>query len=168
MMKYDEYPQFDGVTSSVMSRLIIEARLAPSDVHIAASRLVWGMDYADIAAAGSQVAILGNLGTDTGCAITTQSGGFRVNARGMYRISYDVTYTATAAGTGIVQLYRDSVALPCAIAQDTVTAAGVKTAHVETVISLNSCPSVNPVISAQISGVAGVVNHVCASAVKLA
>ena len=51
MMKYDEYPQFDGVTSSVMSRLIIEARLASSDVHIAAARLVWGMDYADIAAA---------------------------------------------------------------------------------------------------------------------
>lgn len=34
-----------------MSRLIIEARLAPSDVQIAASRLVWGMDYADIGAA---------------------------------------------------------------------------------------------------------------------
>ena len=51
MVKYDEYPQFDGITSSVMSRLIIEARLAPSDVQIAASRLVWGMDYADIAAA---------------------------------------------------------------------------------------------------------------------
>lgn len=28
MMKYDEYPQFDGVTSSVMSRLIIDARPA--------------------------------------------------------------------------------------------------------------------------------------------
>lgn len=51
MMKYDEYPQFDGVTSSVMSRLIIEARLSPTDVQIAASRLVWSMDYADIGAA---------------------------------------------------------------------------------------------------------------------
>lgn len=48
---YEEYPQFDGVTSSVMSRLIIEARLSPTDVQIAASRLVWGMDYADIGAA---------------------------------------------------------------------------------------------------------------------
>lgn len=51
MPLYDEYPQFDGVSASVMSRMIIEARLAPTDVQIAASRLVWGMDYADIGAA---------------------------------------------------------------------------------------------------------------------
>lgn len=51
MTLYEEYPQFDGVSSSCMSRLIIEARLSPVDVQIAASRLVWGMDYADIGAA---------------------------------------------------------------------------------------------------------------------
>ncbi len=48
---YNEYPQFDGITSSGMSRLILEARLSPTDVQIAASRLMWGMDYADIGAA---------------------------------------------------------------------------------------------------------------------
>lgn len=51
MTCYEEYPQFDGISSSCMSRLIIEARLSPIDVQIAASRLVWGMDYADIGAA---------------------------------------------------------------------------------------------------------------------
>lgn len=51
MTLYDEYPQFDGISSSAMSRLILEARLAPVDIQIAASRLVWGMDYADIGAA---------------------------------------------------------------------------------------------------------------------
>lgn len=51
MSLYGEYPQFNGVSSSAMSRLIIEARLAPTDVQIATSRLVWGMDYADIGAA---------------------------------------------------------------------------------------------------------------------
>ena len=51
MPVYDEYPQLDGLTASGMSRLILEARLSPTDVHIAASRLVWGMDYADIGAA---------------------------------------------------------------------------------------------------------------------
>lgn len=50
MTLYDEYPQFDGVSSSKMSRLILEARLAATDVQIAASRLIWGMDYADIGA----------------------------------------------------------------------------------------------------------------------
>lgn len=51
MSIYAEYPQFDGISSSCMSRLILEARLSPIDVQIAASRLVWGMDYADIGAA---------------------------------------------------------------------------------------------------------------------
>lgn len=51
MPLYDEYPQLDGLTASGMSRLILEARLSPTDVHIAAARLVWGMDYADIGAA---------------------------------------------------------------------------------------------------------------------
>ncbi len=51
MSAYDEYPQFDGLSSSEMSRLIIEARLSRTDVQIAASRLVWGMEYADIGAA---------------------------------------------------------------------------------------------------------------------
>lgn len=51
MTLYDEFPQFDGVTASTMSRLILEARLSPTDVQIAASRLIWGMDYADVAAA---------------------------------------------------------------------------------------------------------------------
>ena len=48
---YREFPQFDGVNSSTMCRLILEARMSPTDVQIAASRLVWGMDYPDIAAA---------------------------------------------------------------------------------------------------------------------
>lgn len=48
---YREFPQFDGVNSSTMCRLILEARLSPTDMQIAASRLVWGMDYPDIAAA---------------------------------------------------------------------------------------------------------------------
>lgn len=51
MSSYDEYPQFDGLSSSEMLRLIIEARLSRTDIQIAASRLVWGMEYADIGAA---------------------------------------------------------------------------------------------------------------------
>ena len=45
MSAYDEYPQFDGLSSSEMLRLIIEARLSRTDIQIAASRLVWGMEY---------------------------------------------------------------------------------------------------------------------------
>ena len=50
MPAYDEYPQFDGLSSSEILHLIIEARLSRTDIQIAASRLVWGMEYADIGA----------------------------------------------------------------------------------------------------------------------
>ena len=48
---YREFPALDGVLAYMMARLILEARLSPKDVQIAASRLIWSMDYADIGAA---------------------------------------------------------------------------------------------------------------------
>lgn len=48
---YKEFPQLQHVPGYMMARLILEARLAPKDVQIASARLVWSMDYQDIAAA---------------------------------------------------------------------------------------------------------------------
>lgn len=48
---YMEFPDLKNVPGYMMARLILEARLSPHDVQIAASRLIWGMDYADIGAA---------------------------------------------------------------------------------------------------------------------
>lgn len=48
---YTEFPALGGVPAYMMARLILEARLSPKDVQIAASRLIWAMDYADIGAA---------------------------------------------------------------------------------------------------------------------
>lgn len=117
---------------------------------------------------GATVAILGNLTTDTGVSISTQTGGFQICSGGLFRISYDVTSTPAAAGAQILQLFNDAIPLPCAIATDTVAADGIITQHVETVIRLATCCAIQPNISARISGVAGTINHVCASAVKLA
>ena len=119
-------------------------------------------------AAGTNINVLGNLITDTGVSISTQTGGFRINNGGLFRVSYDVTSTPAAAGAQVIQLYNGSSAMPCAIATDTVAADGVITQHIETVIRLATCCAMQPVISARISGVAGTINHVCASAVKLA
>ena len=113
-------------------------------------------------AAGTQISIMGNLVTDTGESITTTSGGFRINNGGLFRISFDVTSTPTAA------LYNGSSAMPCAVSTVTTTAAGIVTQHVETVIRLATCCAIQPTISAHISGVAGTINHVGANAVKLA
>ena len=46
-----EFPQFDGLTGGELARAISEARLSPTDVQISTSRLIWGMEYADIGAA---------------------------------------------------------------------------------------------------------------------
>lgn len=48
---YRELPELDGIPAYMLSRLILEARLAPKDVQIASCRLIWSMDYADIGAA---------------------------------------------------------------------------------------------------------------------
>ena len=119
-------------------------------------------------AAGTNINVLGNLITDTGVSISTQTGGFRINNGGLFRVSYDVTSTPAAAGAQVIQLYNGSSAMPCAIATDTVAADGIITQHIETVIRLATCCAMQPVISARISGVAGTINHVCASVVKLA
>lgn len=119
-------------------------------------------------AAGTNINVLGNLITDTGVSISTQTGGFRINNGGLFRISYDVTSTPAAAGAQVIQLYNGSSAMPCAIATDTVAADGIITQHVETTIRLATCCAMQPTISARISGVAGTINHVCASVVKLA
>lgn len=120
------------------------------------------------AAAGTQVNILGTQVTDTGCSIRATAGGFTFRNSGLYRISYDVTSVPTGIGTQVLQLYRDQTPMPCAVSSETTTAGDTLTQHVETIVAVQTCCAVNPAISARISGVAGTVRHVCASAVKLA
>lgn len=121
-----------------------------------------------IKAAGTQVTILGAKVTDTGCAIDANTGGYTVQASGVYRFSFDVTSTPSTAGDQILQLYKDGVALPAAIVTDETVADGVLTQHVESVMVIRTCAAVTPTITARISGVAGTINHTRASAVKLA
>ena len=112
--------------------------------------------------------VLGILNTDTGCSIDTNAGGFIIRHSGLYRISYDVTFTAGAAGTEVLQGMKDTAALPCMTASATVAANEVSTFHAETVVYIPVCCGSTPTISAVLSGVAGTVTHVCASVVKLA
>lgn len=104
----------------------------------------------------------------SGCSLTLNTASIRVNRSGLYHLSADVTYTPTAAGVVIIQLYKDGVALPCAIAQQTVTAGTVYTDHIETDLCINTCCVNRPLITLDISGVDGAVNHTCVGMVKLA
>lgn len=105
---------------------------------------------------------------DSGCSLSLNGSSVSINKSGLYHLTADVTYTATGAGVAVVQLYQNGVAMPCAISQQTVAAADVNTAHVETDICAGVCCANRPVITVAISGVAGDVNHVCFGALKLA
>lgn len=122
----------------------------------------------EFATTGTPVAVLGVLNTDTGCSIDTVAGGFQINSSGLYRVSYDVTFTPSAAGVAVLQGFKDTATLPCLNTQETVAAGSVYTLHGETTIYIQVCCNGNPTISATIGGVAGTISHVCASVVKLA
>lgn len=119
-------------------------------------------------AAGTPVNVLGILNTDTGCSIDTVTGGFVVSSSGLYRISYDVVFTAGGAGTAELKLLKDTAALPCADAQVTTVANNIYSLHIETTVYIPVCCNGAPTISAALGGVAGTISHVCASVVKLA
>lgn len=120
-------------------------------------------------AAGTPLAILGALVTDTGCAIYANASGLRINAPGLYSISFDVTSTPTAAANQAIQIYRDSVPVADAITTDTTAAASIITQHVSLpAVCVSACPALHPVFSVQISGGAGTATLVRAAAVKLA
>ena len=115
----------------------------------------------------ANIVVLGNLATDSGCSIHTQNDGFVIRNSGIYRISYDVTFTNTSAGTAILMLYKDAVALPCANAEGTVAEGSITTLHAETTICTPTCCNFNPLISARMTAPAGTIINVCANVTRI-
>lgn len=118
---------------------------------------------------GTTLELLGTKVSDTGISIETTENTFRILRSGVYRFSIDVNFTAGAtAGTVRLQLFNGIAPLPCSNSVTSVAADSSETMHIETVIPLNSCCGNIPNISAQVSGLAGTVTHLCANAIKLA
>lgn len=114
------------------------------------------------------LSILGGEVTSTGKCINAQSSGFNVKASGLYRIGFDVTLNPTAAGTAIIQMTKDGVAMPEAVATVTTVANALITVHVETTRYIAvPCHVNSPAYGITSSGVAGTVTHVTGYAVKL-
>lgn len=121
-----------------------------------------------VTAALTPLNILGTPVVDTGCSMDLSTSGITVNNSGLYHFAADVVFTPTADGTLTVQLYKDGVALPCAIAQDTAETGNTTTLHVETDLCLGACCANKPVITVTTSGVAGTVPRVCFGGLRLA
>jgi hypothetical protein len=114
------------------------------------------------------LSILGGEVTSTGKCINAQASGFNVKASGLYRIGFDVTLDPTAAGTAIIQMTKDGVAMPEAVATVTTVANTLITVHVETTRYIAvPCHVNSPAYGVNSSGVAGTVTHVTGYAVKL-
>ena len=117
---------------------------------------------------GTTLELLGTRACDTGVALETTENAFRVLRSGTYRFSMDINFTAGAtAGKVRLQLFNGIVPLPCSMSEANVAADGSEMLHVETVIPLYSCCGNIPNISAQVSGLAGSVTHLCANAIKI-
>lgn len=113
--------------------------------------------------------ILGAKVTDTGSSIATILSGFRVCRTGLYNVAYTVTFTPSAAGTLVAQLYADGQALPCSMTELTVASGSTYTFVIEApAFVVRACCNSDTVITAELSGVPGTVSYVSASAVKLA
>lgn len=119
-------------------------------------------------AADTTLVLQGTSVVNSGCSLTLNPSSIQVNKSGLYHISGDVIITPTAAGLVTFQLYKDGVALPCAIAQETVASGNAYSLHIETDICINVCCVNNPSFTFVMSGVTGTVNNLSVGMVKLA
>ena len=87
-----------------------------------------------------------------GSACNVEGGNLTLNGAGYYDISVNVTIAGTAAGTAVVQLYKDGVIIPGASASLTTAADTTYSASVSTIIRKSCCCESS--ITAVVSGVA--------------
>ncbi len=94
-----------------------------------------------------------------GCNIKQEGQGIVISGTGYYDISASITLLGTAAGTAIVQLYRDGV--PIAGAQAKTTLAADTYSNVSlTALAREQCCNASSTITAVLSGVSATVDTI--------
>lgn len=117
------------------------------------------------AAAEGTTANFGSTVRKYGCNAYLAGGNATTRGCGYYAIDASVTFEATGAGTEVLQLYKDGVAIPGASASVTVAAADTVTLEVPTVTrSLCDCEST---ITAILSGAAGTITNAAVRVAKM-
>lgn len=92
-----------------------------------------------------------------GRCVNLSGGNAVIEEAGYYDVDTNITFTATAAGTVVVYLYKDGVRIPGANASATVAAGSVYTLGIPAIVR-NTC-NCESTITARIVGVAGAVNN---------
>lgn len=117
-----------------------------------------------VVAAGS-VVNFGSVIRRYGCNCNLSGGNATVEGTGYYAVDTNLTFTGTAASTVIVQLFKDNVAIPGAVATVTIGANGYGSASIPTIIRERCC--VESAITATITGLAGTVTNAAVRVIKL-
>lgn len=119
-----------------------------------------------VTATATPILLLGTQTINSGCSIGTVANGFIFRKSGKYLVDFDVTFTPSAAGIEVMQLYLNGLALPYAVASDTTVADATYTRHITAVIPAAACCALQPALTLVLSGVAGSVTYVKGYAVK--
>lgn len=106
----------------------------------------------------------GNIVRRYGCNCYLSGGNATVEGSGYYAVDANVSFTGSA-GTVLVQLYEDGVAIPGASGTLIIAANGVGSITIPTIVRQRCCKE--SVITANISGTAGTVTNASIRVIKL-
>lgn len=110
---------------------------------------------------------LGTIVRRYGCNCNLNGNGIAINGQGYYDVDVSVEAVPDAAGTVTVQLLKDGVAVPGAIAAATVAAvANTVTLAFPATVRLGCC-STGSVLTLLLTGAASTVNNVAARVEKI-
>lgn len=119
-----------------------------------------------LTATATPVMLLGTQIVNSGCSIATNANGFTFKKSGKYLVNFDVTFTPGAAGTEVMQMYLNGLALPYAVVSDTTVESATYTRNISAIVPVSACCALQPTLTLVLSGVAGSVTNVKAYAVK--
>lgn len=117
-----------------------------------------------VVATGS-VVNFGSIIRRYGCNCSVSGGNATVEGLGYYAVDANVTFSGTAASTVVVQLYKDGVVIPGAVATVIIGANGIGSVAIPTIVRERCC--VESTITANISGLAGTVTNAAIRVIKL-
>lgn len=106
------------------------------------------------------------LCNETGCSIKASAASATIRNTGLYTFNFDGYGVGTEAGIVIVQLFKDGIAVPCAVDAQTVAVGDTRNFHFSTTLFVPTCCANNPSYTVRLTGVGFTFNHAKLSVVR--
>jgi hypothetical protein len=103
---------------------------------------------------------------NTGCSISINSGSATIKNTGLYTFNFDGFGVGTTAGVVIVQLFKDGIAMPCAMDAVTVAVGSTENLHFSTTVIVPTCCYNTHTFTVRLVGVGFTFNHAKLSIVR--